>query len=241
MPVYWLPVGSLFFPDPSLANSDGVLAVGGDLSPERLLLAYRMGIFPWFNPGDQILWWSPDPRFVLFPEKLKVSKSMRPYFNQEKFRVTFDRHFEAVMRSCQAPRQGQRFGTWITEEMIGAYCRLHEMGYGHSVEVWQDGELVGGLYGLALGRVFFGESMFSRVPNASKFGFIVLVRKLQSLGFWLVDCQQETPHLESLGAEPVPREAFLHILKKNEAEETLMGDWQPVLGGQGPNSLPPGG
>lgn len=230
MPVFWLPTGTTIFPNPELANSDGILAVGGDLSAERLLLAYRTGIFPWFNPGEQIIWWSPDPRFVLFPEKLKVSKSMRPYFNQEKFSVTFDLHFETIIRNCQAPRQDQHFGTWITEEMIEAYSKLFDMGYCHSVEVWQGGKLVGGLYGLSLGKVFFGESMFSKVPNASKFGFIVLVKKLASLGFWLIDCQQETRHLESLGAEAIPRKEFLAILQKNEAEPTLKGDWQNLLG-----------
>ncbi|MCB0521820.1 MAG: leucyl/phenylalanyl-tRNA--protein transferase [Lewinellaceae bacterium] len=229
MPVFWLPTGTPFFPNPELANSDGILAVGGDLSPERLLLAYRAGIFPWFNPGDQILWWSPDPRFVLFPKKLKVSKSMRPYFNQKKFTVTYDQHFEEVMRQCQAPREGQPFGTWITEEMIRAYVKLYEKGYCHSVEVWQDSEMVGGLYGLSLGKVYFGESMFSNLPNASKFGFISLVKKLQSLGFWLIDCQQETKHLESLGAEAIPRKDFLGILKKNETEETFRGDWQKLF------------
>ena len=204
--------------------------MGGDLSPERLLLAYRMGIFPWFNDDDPILWWSPDPRFVLFPKELKVSKSMRPYFNKKKFRVTFDQQFEVVIRSCQEPRGGQGFGTWITEEMVEAYRTLHEMGYAHSVEVWQEEELVGGLYGIGLGKCFYGESMFTKVSNASKFGFIALVRELNALGFWLIDCQQQTKHLRSLGAKAIPRSHFLEILKKNEHEQTLIGNWGEFMG-----------
>lgn len=208
-----------------MADPGGILAFGGDLSPERLLLAYQMGIFPWYNEEDPILWWSPDPRFVLFPNELKVSKSMRPYFNQKKFELTCDQAFEEVIRDCQAPRDGQHFGTWITEDMVNAYNRLHELGYAHSVEVWQNGEMVGGLYGIALGKCFFGESMFSKVSNASKFGFIILTQKLEKLGFWLIDCQQQTGHLESLGARAIPRRDFLEILKKNEQEVTFKGKW----------------
>jgi leucyl/phenylalanyl-tRNA---protein transferase len=232
MAVYWLTENNLSFPSPELAGKEGILAVGGDLSPERLLLAYQLGIFPWFNQDDPILWWSPDPRFVLFPHELKVSKSMRPYFNQQKFRVTFDQQFETVIQNCQEPRQGQGFGTWITGEMLAAYCRLNEMGYAHSVEVWQEGDLVGGLYGIALGKVFYGESMFTKVSNASKFGFISMVKKLGALGFWLIDCQQQTKHLRSLGARAIPRSRFLEILKKNETEPTLTGNWGELLGNQ---------
>lgn len=208
-----------------MADPGGILAFGGDLSPERLLLAYQIGIFPWYNEEDPILWWSPDPRFVLFPNELKVSKSMRPYFNQKKFELTCDQAFEEVIRDCQAPRDGQHFGTWITEDMVNAYNRLHELGYAHSIEVWQNGEMVGGLYGIALGKCFFGESMFSKVSNASKFGFIILTQKLEKLGFWLIDCQQQTGHLESLGARAIPRRDFLEILKKNEQEVTFKGKW----------------
>lgn len=225
MPVFQLSKENIGFPPSELADSGGILAIGGDLSPERLLLAYRMGIFPWYNSDDPILWWSPDPRFVLFPNELKVSKSMRPYFNQQKFELTCDQAFEEVIRACQAPRDGQHFGTWITEDMVNAYCRLHELGYAHSVEVWQNGEMAGGLYGIALGKCFFGESMFTKVSNASKFGFIALTQKLEKLGFWLIDCQQQTGHLESLGARAISRKDFLEILKKNEQEVTFKGKW----------------
>lgn len=229
MAVFWITKENNFFPSPSLANEEGILAVGGDLSPERLLNAYREGIFPWFNEGEPIAWWSPDPRMVLFPAEIKVSKSMRPYFNQQKFQVTFDQNFKAVIGNCQAPRNKQWGGTWITSDIVDAYCELHDMGYAHSVEVWQAGELVGGLYGIALGKCFFGESMFSWVSNASKFGFIYLVKKLESLGFGLIDCQQQTQHLQSLGARPIRRDDFLRILKKNEAQETLVGNWAALF------------
>lgn len=225
MPVYLLNDDDVLFPDPSHSEESGLLAVGGDLSPERLLEAYRSGIFPWFNPGEEILWWSLDPRFVLFPSELKVSKSMRPYFNQKKFHVTFDTCFEKVMSLCQVQERAGQLGSWISEDMIMAYTRLHKMGYAHSVEVWKEKELVGGLYGLSMGKMFFGESMFSREPNASKFGFITLVRKLESLGFNLIDCQQETPHLGSLGARPIPRKDFLDKLQLNAFEKDLVGNW----------------
>ncbi|MBK9013392.1 MAG: leucyl/phenylalanyl-tRNA--protein transferase [Saprospiraceae bacterium] len=228
MPVFWLSNKNNHFPSPTLATKEGILAVGGDLSPERLLAAYRMGIFPWFNEGEPIAWWSPNPRMVLFPSELKVSKSMRPYFNQQKFRVTFDQAFESVVQHCQAPRNRQWGGTWITNDMLEAYCTLHELGFAHSVEVWQDKELVGGLYGVSLGKCFYGESMFALVSNASKFGFISLVKKLESFGFWLVDCQQQTHHLGSLGARAIERSSFLEILKKNEAEETMRGHWREL-------------
>jgi len=230
MPVFWLSDDQLVFPDPALANEDGVLAVGGDLSPERLLLAYQMGIFPWYNEQDPILWWSPDPRFVLFPDELRVSKSMRPYFNQRKFVVTFDTDFRSVITQCQAQRRkGQLGGTWITEEMLEAYCRLHALGFAHSVEVWQGSSLVGGLYGIALGEIFYGESMFAEVSNASKFGFITLVRVLAQSGFKLIDCQQETRHLESLGARNISRESFLGFLEKNQDAPTMRGSWSRLL------------
>ncbi len=218
MPVYWLSNESFEFPPPDLANPDGILAIGGDLEPERLIRAYEMGIFPWYNEHEPIMWWSPDPRFVLFPKELRVSRSMRPYFNQQKFTVSFNKNFPAVMEGCREPREGQDGGTWITDEMFDAYISLHKTGYAHSVEVWQDGNLIGGLYGIAIGKCFFGESMFSRVSNASKFGFISLVQKLKAAGYWLVDCQQQTDYLESLGAKPIPRSEFLQILKKNKAE-----------------------
>lgn len=226
MPVFWLDDESLDFPAPELATPEGIIAVGGDLSPERLLTAYSEGIFPWFNEGDPILWWSPDPRFVLFPDELVVSRSMRPYFNQKKFQVTFDRDFEGVMRNCQqSNRNGQSGDTWITEDMIRAYVQVHDMGYAHSVEVWQDEELVGGLYGISMGKIFFGESMFAKVSNASKYGFITLVQKLREKGFILIDCQQQTQHLGSLGARPISRKSFLQSLEENKKQETLTGSW----------------
>lgn len=218
MPVFWLSEDSFDFPPPDLANTDGILAIGGGLEPERLLRAYSQGIFPWYNEFDPIMWWSPDPRFVLFPNELKVSRSMRPYFNQNKFKITFDKNFTRVIEGCQKPREGQSGGTWITPEMVESYQQLFIAGWAHSVEVWQEEELVGGLYGIALGKCFFGESMFSEVNNASKFGFISLVQILEKAGYWLIDCQQQTNYLKSLGARPIPRVEFLNILEKNLPE-----------------------
>lgn len=226
MPVYWLREDELRFPHPNEANPDGLLAVGGDLSPERLLLAYSWGIFPWYSDEDPILWWNPDPRFVLFPDDLKVSKSMRPYFNQQKYRVTYDTAFSAVIKACSAiPRQGQ-VSTWITSEMIEAYELLHELGHAHSVEVWEEETLVGGLYGIGMGKVFFGESMFAKATNASKFGFISLIRELKALGYQLIDCQQETRHLASMGAKTMKRREFLEWLRKNREVPLVPRSWQ---------------
>lgn len=232
MPIYLLPDDEILFPPPNLATSEGILAVGGDLSAERLITAYKHGIFPWFNPGEPILWWSPDPRFVLFPSELRISRSMRPYFNQQKFKVTFDQAFDRVIRACQvraseSDRRQRAIGSWITDEMIEAYTDLFRRGICHSVEVWEDEELVGGLYGLALGRVFFGESMFTRVSNASKFGFITLVKWLEERNFFLIDCQQETRHLASLGAGSIPRNDFLDYLDQYvDAPDPLPGKWK---------------
>lgn len=210
----WINENELSFPDPREGDDEGLIAIGGDLSPARLIFAYSIGLFPWYNEGDPILWWSPNPRLVMFPQELRIAKSMRPYFNQEKFTCSFDKAFRKVMESCAAVnRNGQEGGTWISAEIIEAYCQLHSLGYAHSVEVWdKSGNLVGGLYGIALGKVFFGESMFARVSNASKFGFIFLVGKLLEWGFELIDCQQETSHLASLGARSIPRDAFIDKL-----------------------------
>lgn len=198
------------FPNVNQANDEGLLAVGGDLSVERLLLAYRSGIFPWYNVEEPILWWSPDPRFVLFPEKLKVSKSMRLLLKKDDFKVTYNNAFEYVIKECSRINRPGQPGTWITKEMIAAYSKLHNMGYAKSVEVWQNNNLVGGLYGIDLGNgVFCGESMFSKISNASKVGFISFVKNTQ---YKLIDCQLHTPHLESLGAEDIPREEFLKYL-----------------------------
>ncbi len=220
---------NLWFPNVEDSSEEGIVAVGGDLSVERLILAYSRGIFPWYSDDSPILWWSPDPRFVLFPSQLKVSKSMRPLFNQNKFQVTFDQNFEEVIRNCQKINRDDQPGTWITSDMFAAYVKLHERGFAHSVEVWQDKKLAGGLYGVSLGKVFFGESMFTKVSNASKYGFITLVNQLKKKGFLLIDCQQETRHLESLGASAIHRKDFIDILNKNEIEDTYLGSWEVYL------------
>jgi leucyl/phenylalanyl-tRNA--protein transferase len=201
----------LAFPSPELAEAEGLLAVGGDLSPHRLLLAYSLGIFPWFNEGEPLLWWSPDPRCVLFPEELKVSRSLGKLLRRNPFRITSNRAFAQVINSCAGLRQ-QEVGTWITDEMRAAYCHLHEAGYVHSVEAWLDDELVGGLYGVCLGRCFFGESMFFRVANASKVAFVTLVRRLREQGFALIDCQLPSDHLATFGSRTLPRREFLQHL-----------------------------
>ncbi|HEY4111846.1 leucyl/phenylalanyl-tRNA--protein transferase [Puia sp.] len=201
----------LLFPPVHLAEPDGMLAVGGDLSTERLLLAYRLGIFPWYE-GQHILWWSPDPRFVLFPEELKESKSMKQLDRRQAFDFRTNTAFREVITNCKTIARPGQESTWITDEVRSAYTRMHELGYAHSAEAWQDGELVGGLYGIRLGKVFFGESMFSKVSNASKYAFIHYVRQLQGEGVRLVDCQVYTPHLESLGAQMIPRADFVSFL-----------------------------
>lgn len=195
-----------------MADEDGLLAIGGDLSEERLLLAYRSGIFPWYNEGDPILWWSPDPRFVLYPYKLRISKSMKKLLRDDCFKVTFNQNFEEVIQNCSTIKRHGQADTWITDDMKNAYIHLHKKGYATSVEVWQGKDLVGGLYGIDLGEVFCGESMFSKVSNASKFGFIKWVQYLQTMNYKLIDCQVHTPHLQSFGAEFIPRLQFLSYL-----------------------------
>ncbi|MDH4232685.1 MAG: leucyl/phenylalanyl-tRNA--protein transferase [Nitrospirota bacterium] len=213
MPVFRLQE-DLIFPPPELAENNGLLAAGGDLSEERLLLAYSMGIFPWYSDGSPILWWSPDPRLVLLPGELKVSRSLRQVIKKCVFTVTRNTAFEEVIRHCaEIRRKGQR-GTWLTEEMIDAYIRLHRAGYAHSVESWHDGELEGGLYGIALGKAFFGESMFAKRSNASKVAFVAHVEHLRASGCHFIDCQVATAHLKSLGAKEVTRKTFLRMLKK---------------------------
>lgn len=201
------------FPPLSEADEDGLLGIAGELSPKFLIAAYKRGIFPWFNEGDPILWWSPDPRLVLYPEKFKVSKSFRNILNQRKFKVTFNDRFEDVMRRCGQIERPNQEGTWISEDMIEAYVEMHRLGWAHSVEVWKDESLVGGVYGLAIGKLFFGESMFAQVPNASKVGLYALCQRLIDLGVPMIDCQQETPHLKSLGAEAISRADFEEKLK----------------------------
>ena len=200
------------FPDVELASPDGILAIGGDLSPERLLLAYQRGIFPWFSEGEPIVWYSPEKRMVLFPKELKVSKSMKQLIRKETYRITWNQNFEDVIEACQASPRKDQDGTWITEEMRRAYIRLHELGHAKSVEVWRDEELVGGLYGIDLGHVFCGESMFSRESNTSKLAFINLVQELERENYRLIDCQVYTAHLASLGAREIPRKEFTKLL-----------------------------
>jgi leucyl/phenylalanyl-tRNA---protein transferase len=210
--MYFLPK-ELFFPPVSEANPDGILAIGGDLSTERLLLAYKSGIFPWFEEGEPIYWWSPNPRMVLFLDELVVSKSMRNILNRNIFKVTFNQNFREVISNCQKVKRNGQNGTWITNDMIVAYCKLNEMGIAKSVEVWQNDELVGGLYGIDLGHVFCGESMFSKVSNASKVAFVALANQLKSANYKVLDCQVYNEHLESLGCREIPREDFIELLK----------------------------
>jgi len=228
--LYWL-TNELVFPPVEEAEDWGGIALGGDLSPDRLLLAYTSGIFPWYDEGQPIIWHAPDPRFVLFPDELKVSKSMRPIFNQKKFNITLDTDFYSVICACQQQRRQGQHGTWITDEMLEAYCFLHKLGYAHSVEVYEDDKLVGGLYGVSLGKMFFGESMFSKISNASKAGFIMLVRELQKREFSLIDSQVHTHHLESMGAREIPRKDYMHLLNKAMKATTYQGPWTCWLQG----------
>ncbi|MFC4095466.1 leucyl/phenylalanyl-tRNA--protein transferase [Euzebyella saccharophila] len=204
----------LEFPPIENANEEGLLAVGGDLSPERLLLAYRSGIFPWFNDDAIIMWWSPDPRMILRPREVKISKSMRKILKSDNFQLTKNKSFQEVIRNCSQVARKDQDGTWITQKMQNAYRELHLMEKAVSYEVWQDTTLVGGLYGIDLGHVFCGESMFSTVSNASKFAFIKMAQELESKNYLMVDCQMYTDHLASLGAKEVPRETFLELLKR---------------------------
>ena len=225
MPVFML-TDDLVFPDPLFANEDGLLAVGGDLDADRLLLAYESGIFPWFSPPDPILWWSPDPRCVVYIDEIKVSKSMRNVLNQKKFKVTFDQAFVNVMDGCRRVERPGQDGTWINGDIIEAYLTLHELGVAHSVEVWQDEKLVGGLYGISIGNMFFGESMFAEASNASKVALISLGRALKEEGFEIIDCQIYNDHLGRMGATHIPRQLFLDELNKSLNRPTLKGNWE---------------
>ncbi len=225
--MYRLNRGDLRFPPVECASSDGLLAVGGDLRPERLLEAYRHGIFPWYDDDQPILWWSPDPRAVLFPGKLHVSRSLKKTLRANLFTVTLDTSFRLVMEQCAGPRpQYPEGGTWITHEMLEAYTRLHELGHAHSVETWQDGRLVGGLYGVAIGGAFFAESMFTRVDDASKVALVRLVTQLKAWGFRLMDCQQSSPHVRRFGAEEIPRRDFLTRLSAAITLHDRRGRWE---------------
>ena len=224
MPVFRIPE-DLVFPDPELADDDGLLGLGGDLSTDRLLLAYSRGIFPWYSQGEPVLWWSPDPRCVLFPDKLKIAKSLKDSIRKREYTVTFDARFEEVIGRCSGVRRKGQRSTWITGAMQRAYTELHHRGYAHSVEVLMEGELAGGLYGVALGRIFCGESMFHQRPDASKIALYHLVLRLREWGFTLIDCQVTNPHLLSLGAEDIPRKEFLAYLRENEAMPGHYGKW----------------
>lgn len=222
----WLEADDRFeFPDPRGASPEGIVCSGGNLSPGMLLSAYSQGLFPWFNDDDPILWWSPDPRFALLPEELHVSATMKKLLKKRRFELRVDSAFEAVIRACaRTPRRGQR-GTWITDDMVDGYLRLHELGYAHSAEAWLDGELAGGLYGVALGSAFFGESMFSLAPDASKTAFIPFVRALAARGCSLIDSQVRTDHVASLGGREMAREEYLDRLRAALAAPTPRGSW----------------
>lgn len=224
MPVYRL-TDEIIFPPPQLADKTGLLAVGGDLCEERLHLAYSLGIFPWYSEDEPILWWSPDPRLVLYPDEIKISKSLEKVIKKQVFEVTFDKAFEQVVNLCAVAGRRENEGTWILPEMTDAYCGLHESGYAHSVEAWRDGTLAGGLYGVSLGKCFFGESMFTLESNASKVAFASLVEYLAENSFHLIDCQVSTGHLKRFGAVEIPRSLFLKQLKKSLESPTLKGKW----------------
>jgi leucyl/phenylalanyl-tRNA--protein transferase len=224
MPIFRL-VEDMVFPPPDYADPSGLIAVGGDLSSERLLEAYRVGIFPWYSDDQPILWWSPDPRFILEPDEFKISRSLKKTLQRKIFQVTFDRVFEDIIAACSTvPREGQR-GTWITPEMRDAYIELHGLGYAHSVETWFAGNLVGGLYGISLGKAFFGESMFHKKTDASKVALATLVEKLKSWGFHFIDSQMTTEHMMSLGAKEMPRRIFLKRLQSALRHSTKRGKW----------------
>ncbi len=224
MTVFYLEE-ELVFPHPSLADRDGLLAIGGDLSVERLILAYANGIFPWFEEGSEILWWSPDPRMILIPSEFKRSKSLMQTIRNKNMEVRFDEDFRSVITACSKSGDREHEGTWITGEMIEAYCKLHEAGIAHSVEAYLDGKLAGGLYGVSLGRSFFGESMFHFERDASKVALSALVDRALEWGFHFIDAQQKTDHLKSLGAKTVPRNDFLEMLHESLKYETIVGKW----------------
>jgi len=225
MPIFRLSE-KISFPPPHLAEPEGLLAVGGDLSEKRILLAYQMGIFPWFAEDEPILWWSPDPRLLLYPADIYISKRLKRTIRQKTFKITCDTDFHGVISACASVRVNKFQGTWIGKEMIDAYCRLFDSGYAHSVEVWQDQSLAGGLYGLSLGGSFFGESMFSLVSNTSKIALAALCCFLEALSFDLIDCQVKTDHLIRMGAVEVSRSRFLKKLHQSIARPTLKGNWK---------------
>ncbi|KAF0813019.1 Leucyl/phenylalanyl-tRNA--protein transferase [Andreprevotia sp. IGB-42] len=223
--IAWLEGGAPFPPlAHALVEPNGLLAAGADLGPARLLAAYRQGIFPWYMPGEPILWWSPDPRMVLVPGDIHVPRSLAKVIRHRHYTVTFDTAFAPVMRGCAGQRNGES-ATWISDDILAGYTRLHRLGYAHSAECWMDGQLVGGLYGVAIGKMFYGESMFARAPDASKIAFVHLVRWLAEQGFGLIDCQMHTAHLARFGAHEIPRADFIARLEKLIAEPQLAGPW----------------
>lgn len=225
----WLEPGAPFPPvERALREPDGLLAAGLELTPDRILDAYRQGIFPWFSDGQPVLWWSPDPRMVLVPSEIRITRSMLKVLRNRPYEVRCDSAFEAVMRACAAPRDGQA-GTWISDAMIEAYSALHERGYAHSVETWIDGRLAGGLYGMAIGRMFYGESMFSTERDASKIALVHLARYLESRAFGLIDCQMNTGHLGSMGGREIPRREFCRVMAQCIADGPMPGRWPTDL------------
>lgn len=224
MPVFQLP-DDLIFPSPDLADDNGLLAVGGDLSKPRLLLAYSKGIFPWYSEGDPILWWSPDPRMILVPAKFKCSRSLKQKIKKGGYHVTMDSAFESVIKHCASVHNKSDGATWITDEMMEAYIQLHRSGVAHSVETWFDDKLVGGLYGVSLGSAFFGESMFAEKSDASKVAFVFLIQQLQKWEFTLIDCQITTAHLKTFGAHEVSRDKFMKLLESALTAGTKKGKW----------------
>ena len=214
------------FPSPDLASKSGLLAVGGELSIKRLLCAYSLGIFPWFSKDEPVLWWSPDPRLVLYPEELKISKSLKKTIRHGLFHITADTSFDRVIKACALVKRNNNEGTWIVDEMIKAYSLLHEAGFAHSIEAWYKGKLAGGLYGVSLGRCFFGESMFTLVSNASKAAFARLVKHLERFSFDLIDCQVPTQHLINFGAREIPRNLFLEQLEDSLKIPAIKGKWR---------------
>ncbi len=225
MPVYMLSNSSIEFPQPHLARDDGLICVGGDLTYQRLINAYQNGIFPWFSEGEPILWWSPDPRLVLYPDKIYISKSLNKRIRKSYFHVTMDRAFEDVIVACSKYRGEKRKSTWLVDEMVEAYINLHSLGYAHSVEIWRDGELAGGLYGVSLGRIFFGESMFSYIKDSSKVALVALCSHLEHHNFDLIDCQVTSAHLLSMGAEEISRELFLKQISTSIKKKSIIGRW----------------
>lgn len=225
MPVYQIPDEQLIFPHPSEANPDGLLGIGADLRPERLILAYENGIFPWYSAGEPVHWWCLTPRLILIPNEIRISKSMKPYLNGSKFQYSFDTEFLSVMLACKTVSRQNQKGSWIHQEVIEAFAELHRLGIAHSVEVWEHEKLVGGLYGLSIGKMFCGESMFAKKANASKYALILLANYLTQKKYHFIDCQQETMHLKTMGAKSVNKEVFFSMLEKNKKYPVKPENW----------------